>query len=98
MFEITEKRLYKMFYCVCWSLAVTMTLLATLKYIRNEDVIEISYRKFNTNKADTQYPSMSLCFVDAYKQSWFKDNSKGDEKTINTSSYSASHGMKKCWK
>ena len=66
-----------------------MTFLATLEYIRNEDVIEISYRKFDTNKADTQYPSMSLCFVDAYKQSCFEDHSNGDEKTINTSSYSA---------
>ena len=66
-----------------------MTLFFTLKYIRKEDVIEISYRKFDTNKADTQYPSMSLCFVDAYKQSCFEDNSNGDEKTINTSPYSA---------
>ena len=66
-----------------------MTLLATLKYIRNEDVIEISYRKFDTNKADAQYPSMSLCFVDAYKQSSFNDNSNDDENTINASSYSA---------
>ena len=89
MFEITEKRLYKVFYCICWSLALTMTLLATLKYIRNEDVIEISYRKFDTNKADAQYPSMSLCFVDAYKQSSFNDNSNDDENTINASSYSA---------
>ena len=89
MFELTEKRLYKIFYCGCWVLAFTMTFLATLEYIRNDDVIEISYRKFNANKADTQYPSMSLCFVDAYKQSYFKDNSRDDEKIMNTSSYSA---------
>ena len=46
-----------------------MTLWATLEYLKNEDVIEISYRKFDQTKGDSQYPAMSLCFVDAYKQS-----------------------------
>ena len=65
----TEKRLCKCFYALCLLCAISMTLWATLEYLKNEDVIEISYRKFEQTKGDSQYPAMSLCFVDAYKQS-----------------------------
>ena len=64
-----------------------MTLWATLEYMKNEDVIEISYRKFEQTKGDSQYPAMSLCFVDAYKESVFDKLDDVDE-TINASSYS----------
>ena len=65
-----------------------MTLWVTLEYLKNEDVIEISYRKFDQTKGDSQYPSMSLCFVDSYKHSVFENahHSKKD-KNINTTSY-----------
>ena len=63
-----------------------MTLWVTLEYMKNEDVIEISYRKFDQNKADGQYPSISVCFVDAYKDLIF-EKSYFVEKGINASSY-----------
>ena len=64
-----------------------MTFWAVLEYVKNEDVIEISYRKFDQTKGDSQYPAMSLCFVDYYNQSRFEE-SYYDEKTINITSYS----------
>ena len=73
-----------------------MTLWATLEYLKNEDVIEISYRKFDQTKGDSQYPAMSLCFVDAYKQSELEkwnnysstNNTNIKGSMINASSYS----------
>ena len=87
MFAITEKQLHKLFYFICLLLASLMTFWAILEYVKNEDVIEISYRKFDQTKGDSQYPAMSLCFVDYYNQSSF-EMSNHDEKTFNITSYS----------
>ena len=67
-----------------------MTLWVTLEYMKNEDVIEISYRKFDQTKGDSHYPAMSLCFVDAYRQSEFEKHysNDNDQNKINASSYS----------
>ena len=65
-----------------------MTLWVTLEYLKNEDVIEISYRKFDQTKGDSQYPSMSLCFVDSYKHTVFeKTHHSKKDKNISTTSY-----------
>ena len=72
MFSLNEKSLATCFYILCLTSAFLMTLWATVEYFKNEDVIEISYRKFNQNEEDSQYPAMSLCFMDAYKESSFR--------------------------
>merc|ERR1712020_61806 len=90
MLLLTEKRLSKCFYSLCLLCAVSMTLWVTLEYMKNEDVIEISYRKFDQTKGDSHYPAMSLCFVDAYRQSEFEKrySNDNDHNKINASSYS----------
>ena len=68
---ISEQGSSNCFYFLCVLFAFLMTLWASLEYIKNEDVIEISYRKFNPNIEDGQYPAMSLCFAEPYDQSKF---------------------------
>ena len=83
MVYLSEKSVYTSFYVFCLLFAFLMTMWASLEYLKNEDVIEISYRQFDPSEEDSQYPTISLCFVDAYKQSSFVEEDK-----INVTSYS----------
>ena len=73
MVSITQKEFYNCFYLLCLLFAFLMTLRASLEYVKNEDIIEISYRKFNSNEEDDQYPAISLCFAKPYNESKFSN-------------------------
>ena len=73
MVTITQKDFYNCFYLLCLLFALLMTLWASLEYVKNEDIIEISYRKFNPNEEDGQYPAISLCFAKPYNESIFSN-------------------------
>ena len=73
MVSITQEGLSNFFYFLCLLFAFVMTLWASLEYVKNEDIIEISYRKFNPNEEDGQYPAISLCFAKPYNESKFSN-------------------------
>ena len=50
-----------------------MTLWASSEYMKNEDVIEISYKSFDPYEENGQYPAISLCFAEPYEKSKFSN-------------------------
>lgn len=74
------------FYYVCLGAALILSIWCVGEYAKNSDITEVSYRKFDSSNYETQYPSLSLCFMDAYKEN---DLQKYDaEGRINSSMYS----------
>ena len=51
------------FYLVCWVVAIILTLLQVIKYSKNEDIVDISYKSFYSNQEKSNYPSFSICFL-----------------------------------
>ena len=76
MMSITKDNLSNCFYFLCTLFAFVMTMWATSEYLKNEDVIEISYRSFNSYVENGQYPEMSLCFANPYDDSKFPNDGK----------------------
>ena len=53
------------FYVVVLSIACLLTFLQYQKYMKNEDVSSISYRRFNIERRDV-YPSFSICLYSSF--------------------------------
>ena len=69
---LNESNCFSFFYYLCLILALLMSLWVAFEYNKNEDIIEISYQKFDASDKQSPYPSMSLCFVDHVEKSKFE--------------------------
>ena len=52
-----------LFYLVCWVAAILLTILQVIKYTKNEDIVDISYKSFYSNQESSNYPGFSICFL-----------------------------------
>ena len=71
MSRITQEHIFFSFYYLCLGVAFAMSLWCVLEYAKNNDITEVSYQMFDpnlTNTDESQYPSLSLCFMDSYKE------------------------------
>ena len=73
------------FYCLCLICAFALSFWCTSEYAKNKEITEISFQRFNPIEEERQYPSMTLCLTESYKDLEFY---KYNESTINSTSYS----------
>ena len=83
---ITEKSIAFIFYYLCLLIACGLTLWCSMEYVENKDISEVSYQQFDPYNEENQYPSLSLCVSDVYKQSSLEIV---NESRVNASSYYA---------
>ena len=69
---LLETCFYRISVLVCLASACYMTYLQFLYFLDNEDVVSISYQKFNKEEKD-EYPIFSICLV-GYKGEIFKES------------------------
>ena len=69
---LLETCFYRISVFICLASACYMTYLQFLYFLDNEDVVSISYQKFNKEEKD-EYPSFSICLV-GYKGEIFKSS------------------------
>ena len=69
---LLETCFYRISVFICFASACYMTYLQFLYFLDNEDVVSISYQKFNKEEKD-EYPIFSICLV-GYKGEIFKES------------------------
>ena len=85
MAETTKQNISFMFYYVCLILALALAGWCVSEYAKNEDVTEISFQPFDSHKYGSQYPSMTICTLDPYKE---LELSTYNDSNINSKLYS----------
>ena len=68
MSHIKQEHIYFSFYYLCLGIALAMSLWCVMEYLENSDISEVSYQLFDPKNGESQYPSLSLCFLDSYKE------------------------------
>ena len=52
-----------LFHLMCWVVAITLTILQIIKFSKNEDIVDISYKSFISNQDKRNYPVFSICLL-----------------------------------
>ena len=83
----TTKNINLIFYYLCLICAVALAIWCIHEYCHNYDVTEVSFKAFHSEEKgyDNQYPSMTMCIVDAYNDVALR---MYNGSTINLKSYS----------
>ena len=50
-----------LFYLICWTIAIILTVTQVQKYLKNEDFVDIRYKSFYSKPAKSNYPEFSIC-------------------------------------
>ena len=85
MNQIAKQLMDSIIYCISLVCALGLAFWCISEYAKNEEVTEILFQTFNSGEEGRQYPSMTLCLADSYKEFAF---SKHKNSTIDTNSYS----------
>ena len=85
MFVITKKSICSCFNYLCLLIAFVLTVWCLLEYSKNSNITEVSYQYFDSKKEENQYPALTLCFLNAYKDA---DLKKYNDEALNGTSYS----------
>ena len=85
-------------HAICIALAILMSVMLVIKYLKNEDTPKISYKKFDESPEDV-YPEITICFKQSrlsdtiYKEKYLKEHD------LDSSTYHGYlEGDKKFWK
>ena len=81
----TTRYMESIVYCLCLICALVLTFWCVSEYAKNNEISEVSFHRFNSNEEEQQYPSMTLCVADSYKEFEF---SKFNDSSINSKLYS----------
>ena len=84
MFQVTTQHIDRALYCLSLICAAALAFWCISEYSENNEVTEVSFQRFDPNEDGRQYPSMTLCVKDSYKE--FELN-KYNDSTLNSSSY-----------
>ena len=84
MIQATNQCVTSIFYYVCLLAAFATTFWCIFEFAKNEDVSVISYQAFDSKNPENQYPSLSVCFLDPYKNSSL---SSYNDEGINVTAY-----------
>ena len=68
MSRITQEHIFSSFYYLCLGSALALSLWCVIEYAANSNITEVSYQMFDPKNDESQYPSLSLCFLDSYKE------------------------------
>ena len=87
MAQIIRSSINLIFYYICLIFAFVLALWCISVYVKNYDITEITFHSFTsqTKSYDVQYPSMTLCIADSYKEFELR---KYSDSLINSTSYS----------
>ena len=85
MAQATRLYVSSSFYYLCLLTAFAAAFWCLSEYVDNSDITEISYQKFDSKKGESQYPSLTLCLLDRYKESILRNY---HDKEINGTTYS----------
>ena len=85
MVQITKQNINTIFYYLCLIFAIALALWCIIEYSKNDEITETSFHVFDSNEHGTQYPSMTLCTKDSYKDF---ELGRYNDSTINSTSYS----------
>ena len=66
---LTQKHVDWFFLLLCSAMAIYLVVLQLKNYLANEDLISMSYRRFNSEEKD-EYPTLTICF-DGYRGAIF---------------------------
>ena len=80
----TWNQFHRIFHCMCLVITLGMASLCVLKFLKNENLSSLDYKKFHQNKSDHYYPSITLCVMNPFLSHKLKKYGQD----INISSYS----------
>ena len=64
------------FFCICLIATIIMIVLCVSQYLRNDDLCEIDFVRFNSDK-DRIYPSVSICLTNPFIETKLAQHGKG---------------------